>query len=480
MKTRSLVVLLPVVGLLAATRSAGAQIAEGVHYDAPTDSRLDELGARSKLLAWVEDTGSDREQHIYFRNTSDQPIQITSYEFRDCNNVSVKCRVVFEGPRLEPGETILLEKVRQRNIELRWSYQYRFTARFIRPAEPVPQAAPLPEGRASTPPEPPSGWTAERYEYVDRVMPMLLRKHSVPGVAIVLLDGAKVQWSGAYGVEHADGPAITRNTLFRAGTLGEPVLALTLMRLADARGWNLNAPISTWAFAPAIPSGLGSLSAASVLVHTGGIELNADRDGFRVGSRSPGWHYAPAGYAFLKYLIEMSEGHDLEVLVQALVTEPHHLGSMTFTPPSPGAMARGHDSSGRPLANGTVAAIQGDVPLYSSASDYARFLIEVSPLSRRDMATWYTMTSSARKVSEELGVSWARGWAVGELENWPTIVFQRDEGSGFSSLALVDADLGLGLVIMANGSNGLALAADVHKMLDPRGYRFLEFDPSQP
>lgn len=55
------------------------RIAEGYHYDVPTDVRLDEAGARAKLVNWVANDGNPSEQHVYFRNTSNRPITVMAF-----------------------------------------------------------------------------------------------------------------------------------------------------------------------------------------------------------------------------------------------------------------------------------------------------------------------------------------------------------------------------------------------------------------
>lgn len=473
MKLRFCTVAFLIAGLLDA-RPSGAQVAEGFTYEAPSDVRIDEAAAQAKLVAWVEQAG--RSQAIRVKNSSLSEIEVVSYQIIDCTNIMVKCGEDIPGQTIEPGETITLATIRPANRLQGYRYKWTFKARYTERRRVVQQARPQQAAAETPPPEPESGWTQSRIDYVDRVMPMLMRNRAVMGAAIVLVDYNGIQWSKGYGTEYADGPDISSKTVFRVGALGEPVIALTFIRLAAARGWSVMAPISNWAFAPAIPSRAGLLSAASIMEHTAGIEADQTRIGFRTPGGTPGWKYSPAGYSFLKFLVEATQGHDLEVFVRAMVTEPHSLGSMTIAPSDTTGMARGHSVSGEVVTSPSGPG----VPLYSSAEDYAQFLIDASSLSGRDRATWAEMTRPTRVLNEELGVSWARGWGVARTGDWEPVVFQRDSGSGYSSLALVDSDHNLGLVIMTNSDGGIDLIADVLKMLDPRGHRFLEFDPANP
>lgn len=448
MEFRQLVSGLVVTAVVASSPDAAAQqIAEAYGLDAPTETRLDEEGARTRLLNWVEHERGGRSQQVYFRNTSDQPIDITSYEFFDCVNVAgVSCGKKIEGPRIEPGETIILVTVRQRDIQRRWKYRYQFQARF---PDPPPATGLRNSNRTTVAAARPrtTGWIPERYEYVDRVMPMLMRNHSVPGVAIVLVDGSTVQWAAGYGIADDDDEDVTPRTVFRVGALAEPVIALALHRLSVERAWNVESPVTTWAHAETIPTGLESASAADLLSHATSI---------------PG-----GSYALLQELVELSEGHDLQVLIRAMVIQPHHLTSMSFMPLASGGMARGHDRSGQPVPPAPVDDDDVSSALFSSASDYARFLVEASPLARRDPATWRRLVRPHRALADDHSLAWGLGWIVARASDSSPIAFRTGEAPGYTSFALVDETRQRALVILTNGDGGLDLTEDVLGFLDP-------------
>lgn len=451
MKVRVQIPVLAVAAWLAVPGSVSAQrVAEGYHYDAPSEARLGEVGAETKLLSWVQQLRGGRTQELYFRNTSDQPIEITSYEFFECTNViGVTCGDTLEGPRLEPGETIRLETIRQRNFEQRWSYRYQFQARFLSPPQDVDQPSDGASGADGRPEKRRTmGWVPQRYEYADRVMPMLMRNHSVPGVTIVLVEGPNVQWSAGYGVTRTGGDEVRPGTVFRVGELAEPVIALALLRLSEVRAWNVESPVTTWAHESTIPEGLTSVSAAQILAHA-----------------VPG---EGADYRILQHLVEMSEGHDLEVLVRAMVLEPHSLTRMHFMPlASGGGMASGHDGSGHPVPPAPVDDADAASALHTSAADYARFLVQTSTLARRDPATWDRLTRPHGEVSGERAPARGLGWVVGAAEDGSPIAFVVGTSPGYTGLAVVDETRKRALVLLTNGDGGLALSEQVLGFLDP-------------
>ena len=78
---------------------------------------------------------------------------------------------------------------------------------------------------------------------LEAVMPSLLKKHKVPGTAIVMLKGGATVWSGYYG-ERQKGQPVTADTLFNTGSITKTVTAETILRLVAAGKISLDEPIA--------------------------------------------------------------------------------------------------------------------------------------------------------------------------------------------------------------------------------------------
>ena len=117
---------------LGTASTAAAQDPRQRDYRAPRSSKIEESAARAALVTWIADSNGPSEQSLYFRNTSIRPVEITTYEYTKCINISgVKCGVVHEPALIiPPGETVVLQVVRQRDRQQGYSYWYEFTARF--------------------------------------------------------------------------------------------------------------------------------------------------------------------------------------------------------------------------------------------------------------------------------------------------------------------------------------------------------------
>ena len=101
------------------------------HPDSATVARAVDAGAR--LVHWIETTNGRSEHAVFLRNTSQEPIQITSFDIYDCVNLRGSvCGSHSPGPRLAPGKTVRLVVISRNLSQSAWSYKYRFHAAFVR------------------------------------------------------------------------------------------------------------------------------------------------------------------------------------------------------------------------------------------------------------------------------------------------------------------------------------------------------------
>lgn len=104
-------------------------------YTRPDSARIaNAVDAGALIVHWIETTTDRSEQAVYLRNTSNEPIQVTSYEIFDCQNLRGNvCGVHAPGPVIQPGKTVELVVVSQSFRYEAWSFRYRFHTIFLRP-----------------------------------------------------------------------------------------------------------------------------------------------------------------------------------------------------------------------------------------------------------------------------------------------------------------------------------------------------------
>lgn len=320
------------------------------------------------------------------------------------------------------------------------------------------------------------GWSTARIDSLNSVMPELLREYSVPGVAIVLIDGSETQWASGYGVARRGGPAVSPSTVFQVASLGKPVFANLVASLARERPWSLEDPLASWSTPDSYPRELAALTPASILSHRSGLVYDPDADRVTVDAQHRGeWQYSSAGYVLLQRAIEESEGVGLESLAQDRLFDPLGLTSMSFVRPSTSETARGYGRDGEVLREAEWSAANAASSLHASATDYALFLIQASGLGSNAPEPWQRLTTPRVTVREDLGLKWGLGWAVEEAPSGETVVFHWGSNPGFKSFALVDTGRDIGLVILTNGDNGLELVEQMVGIVDPNRHPLFEF-----
>jgi CubicO group peptidase (beta-lactamase class C family) len=307
-------------------------------------------------------------------------------------------------------------------------------------------------------------------------MPGLLDRPAVPGVAIALVHGPHIQWSSGFGVVSPNGESVSAGTIFQAASLGKPLFAEIVNSLSLERSWTLEHAVESWAPAGSYRADLGSVTAAALLSHTAGLVYDPVADRVTLDPHLRGrWQYSGAGYLFLQRMIEAAEHQGLETLASARWFGPLGLQTMSFLAPASGSIAEGHDRNGRAIHGMEWEEANAASSLYASAHDYARFLINAAGLGSVAEPASLHLAMPQVAVSEDLGLFWGFGWALERDAAGDVTAFHWGSNPGFKSFAMVDRTREIGLVILTNGDNGLELAEDVLRIIDPKPHPLFGF-----
>lgn len=191
----------------------------------------------------------------------------------------------------------------------------------LRTPAPAGDTSPGDTLRAATPDD-----ARAHLDNVDDDIPRLLRLASVPGLSLALIGGAAPVLR-SYGVRRAgtDQP-VTPDTVFEAASLGKPVFAYLVLRLAEGGALDLDRPLREYLPLPD-PSDAraAKITARHVLAHGAGWpEWRSERDeplrtAFEPGSR---FSYSGEGYYFLQRVVEHVTGKGVERLAEEHVFRP--------------------------------------------------------------------------------------------------------------------------------------------------------------
>jgi CubicO group peptidase (beta-lactamase class C family) len=313
-----------------------------------------------------------------------------------------------------------------------------------------------------------------------------MRARKVPGVSIAVIRGGRLSWAQGFGVRDASTcQPVTVETAFQAGSISKSLTAVLSMQAVDKGRLSLDRDVNDYLARWKLMPGAGAPESATatlsqLLRHTAAISPT-DSQGVRPGEPTydivhalrgeppakgrsvhiagvpdQSWSYSNGGYIVVQLALEDSLKTPFAKLAQQRILKPLSMDRSSFEqPPSQPNLAAGHHI-GRPFIDKAY-----DVPelaaggLWSTPTDLAHFLIAVrnavngrdNRILSRDFATMM--------IEPGMG-NWGLGFSIDGSR------FGHDGARwGMMSRMWIDRDTGDGIVVMANGEEGLSLANEI-------------------
>jgi CubicO group peptidase (beta-lactamase class C family)/HEAT repeat protein len=316
---------------------------------------------------------------------------------------------------------------------------------------------------------------------IDSLTPPLMKELHVPGVAIVLIGDRSIAWTKTYGVTDANKPRrVTKETLFEACSMTKPVFAYTVLKLVEQGNLDLDRPLADYLEEPsrADQPMVNLITARMVLSHTTGLpnwrKGEEERDGplpvlFTPGSR---FGYSGEGMLYLQKVVEHITGEPLELYAKRTLFDPMGLKQMSYVwmKELDTNIAAGHSADGTFLQKTKYTHADAAYTLYTSAEDYAMFLIEIMKtdrsakhsLSERTIGTMLhrQIELDTREPVERPGralgraVYWGLGWSINATKEGDIFHHSGANRSGYRCFSQFNPEEGTGIVIMTNSLSG--------------------------
>ncbi len=323
-------------------------------------------------------------------------------------------------------------------------------------------------------------------DYLDSLVRSLMRRHRIPGMAVVVAHEGRILYLRCLGAGRAGDPSgLPTGTRFMAGSLTKSFTAMAVMRLIREGALDPEAGITRYLpeFSMRTADGVERvITVRHLLTHTSGLMIDyyarftgekkyKDRELIALlrGEYlcfAPGTavKYSNIGYKLLGMIVERSTGMPLEHYLKVAVLGPLGMGESGFD--HDGHLASGHDGDRRnrpmPLLDIGDTAASG---LITTIGDLAAFLGYLSggedaapgaPDPAEYVQTIRRYADARIDTYYDNGNTYSAGWYLDfyRFRGAGTVMSNSGNVNGFSSELVYIPDARLGMAVLSNSSLG--------------------------
>ncbi len=318
-----------------------------------------------------------------------------------------------------------------------------------------------------------------------------MQNYHIPGVSIAVIKNYKIKWARGYGSQNLlTKKPVNQNTMFEVGSLSKPVAAMMVLRAAQKGIINLDANVNKYLMSWKIPNNKFDkekhVSFRLLLSHTAGINVHGFQ-GYASGSRLPTLlkvlngekpanspairvvskpgvkrEYSGGGYAIIQQALIDIYHKPFYSIANHLIFKPLNMKHTTFKQPLPKQFssfkAAPYYLDGAKVKGGahTVIAVAAG-GLWSSASDYAKFIIAVQKSLKGSKLNFLKIRYAKLMVQPFINPHQGLGFET-NVNRYGNQVANGDyfrhpgEIPGYQSMVLASRLKGNGVVILTNAS----------------------------
>lgn len=336
--------------------------------------------------------------------------------------------------------------------------------------------------------------TPNHIQYVEKILPALMKKYNVPGVSVAAIKQSQIVWSQGFGVTSVNSNlAVTNDTVFEACSLSKPVFAYFVMQLVQQGKLALDKPLVEYIGQSYIVGDEQhkSITARMVLSHSTGFpnwrQISAN-GGFNERHRwldkklnvgrplnlifKPGTQqgYSGEGFLMLQIVIERILNDSLSNLIDNELFNVLKLKRTAFRwrPKFNNDMAIGHDAEGQPLIKPFFQYDNAAYSLYTSAREYAKLTIELMSLNRsskHSIKQNYVEQMLVNQAIADGKSDYGLGWYIKSVDGHK-LVKHSGFNSGYRAFVFFFPESKQGWVIMTNSENGIELITELTESLE--------------
>jgi CubicO group peptidase (beta-lactamase class C family) len=299
----------------------------------------------------------------------------------------------------------------------------------------------------------------------------LMERHQVPGISLAVLNDAKIERHGSYGVASLDtGMPVDGQTVFEAASLTKPLLAQTVLKLWEDGAIDLNRPIVEYRDPDresADPKRFGLITATHVLTHSTGLpNWHFGKKPVKVRF-DPGTQFSYSGMAFvmLQRVVEQITSLPFEQYLSANLFDPLQMesASLVWRDDYDSRLAHGHSLNGK-ASRQSMDEANAASSLVCNANDYAKYLqVLIDPDANFPLAlkpeTLDRMLHPKRSVRD--GIAWGLGWGIQQTPGGDSYWHWGNNSNRYHAFVVWSRNDRNGAVVMTNSGNGLQMCREL-------------------
>ncbi len=306
-------------------------------------------------------------------------------------------------------------------------------------------------------------------------IPGLMEKALIPGMSFALIRNGKIEWLHEFGVKNADtGEPVKVDTIFEAASLGKPVFTYGVMKLVEEGKLDLDIPLLDIVSReylegvnPAYKTNderFTKITARHVLTHSTGFPNWFFNNEFSI-SFEPGEKFSYSGEAFslLAEVVVKITGKSFVEFTQEYIFAPLRMKDSCYVwrADFESRFASSHDTMGNVTPRGKNSDPLPGLTLYTTASDYAVFLVALineTGLNKETLAEMLRPQIQANP--DRVGDKWGLGIGVNQNEQGDSLWHWGDNGD-FKCYFEIFKEEKIGAVFFVNSNNGHAITEHV-------------------
>ncbi|MFO0616518.1 MAG: serine hydrolase domain-containing protein [Polyangiaceae bacterium] len=351
-----------------------------------------------------------------------------------------------------------------------------------------------------------------------------MAKWGVPAVGVAVVEGNAIQFARTYGVlERARDPGDRKSeigadvdTVFQAASISKPITAAAILALVDQHQLDLDKPVNSylraWKLDDSVFTKDHPVTIRGLLSHTAGINAPEQQlyvsypesfGGYKPGAAipttvqvldgappaltvpveamkdspcpeepskppKPCFKYSGGGYTILELVVQDVTGQPFGAAIQRLVFDPIGMRHSSFSdaPPTPNAARAHRGDANTPPGGWIVVAEKAAGGLWTTPSDLALFLIDLSAAYRGEEGHVLTPASARAMLSPVANarplLQASMGLGMFLSDDPGDLVFSHNgHNPGYHATIVALPALGKGFVVMTNRETGAEIMGEI-------------------